>query len=107
MIMDFRENLRFLMESKGIQTKELSLMTGISENTIKTYLRSASAEPKLSKAVILAQALGVSVEFLALGIDKTSDTTFSKDVFSIQNDVKNLSLKELKIVSAVIKAMND
>ena len=105
--MNFRENLKFLMESKGIQIKELSLKTGISENTIKTYLRSASAEPKLSKAVLLAQALGVSVEFLALGIDKTSDTTLSKDVFSIQNDVKNLSQKELKIVSAVIKAMKD
>ena len=105
--MDFRENLRFLMESKGIQTKELSLKTGISENTIKTYLRSASAEPKLSKAVLLAQALGVSVEFLALGTDKVSDASLSKDVFSIQNDVKTLSTKELKIVSAVIKAMKE
>lgn len=105
--MDFRENLRFLMESKGIQTKELSLKTGISENTIKTYLRSASAEPKLSKAVLLAQSLGVSVEFLALGVDKTSDISLSKEVFSIQNDVKTLSKKELKIISAVIKAMRD
>ena len=34
--MNFRENLRFLMESRGIQTKELSSMTGISENTIKS-----------------------------------------------------------------------
>lgn len=105
--MNFRENLRFLMESKGIQTKELSLKTGISENTIKTYLRSASAEPKLSKAVLLAQALGVSVEFLALGLDNQADASISKEVFSIQNDVKTLTQKELKIVSAVIKAMKN
>ena len=103
--MDFRENLRFLMESRGIQTKELSLKTGISENTIKTYLRSASAEPKLSKAVKLAQALEVSVEFLATGTDKHSNISVSKEVFSVQNDIKSLSQKELKIVSAVIKAM--
>ena len=105
--MDFRENLRFLMESKGIQTKELSLKTGISENTITTYLRSASAEPKLSKAVLLAQALDVSVEFLALGTDKYSDKNLSREVFSIQNEIKTLSTKELKIISATIKAMKN
>ncbi len=93
------------MESKGIQAKELSLKTGISENTIKTYLRSASAEPKLSKAIILAKGLDVSVEFLATGEDKNLDSSLSVEVFSIQNDVKKLSQKELKIISAVINAM--
>lgn len=63
-IMNFHENLRFLMEAKDIQIKELSSMTGISENTLKTYLRSASAEPKLSKALVIAQALETTVEEL-------------------------------------------
>ncbi len=63
-IMNFHENLRFLMEAKDMQIKDLAAKTGISENTIKTYLRSASAEPKLSKAVLIAKALETSVERL-------------------------------------------
>ena len=63
--MTFRENLHYLMDCKGIQIKELSAMTGISENTIKSYLKENSAEPKISNALLLAQPLGVSVELLA------------------------------------------
>lgn len=104
--MNFRENLRYLMESKDIQTKELSLKTGISENTIKTYLRSASAEPKLSKAILLAKALGVSVEFLATGSENNSDFPKSKEVLYIQQEIKHLSERDLKIIVSAIDAMN-
>ena len=104
--MNFRENLRYLMESKDIQTKELSKKTGISENTIKTYLRSASAEPKLSKAIILAKALGVSVEFLATGLENNSDFPKSKEVLYILQEIKHLSERDLKIIVSAIGAMN-
>lgn len=40
--MNFRENLKYLMDFKNIQTKELSKLSGISENTIKSYLKEAS-----------------------------------------------------------------
>lgn len=62
--MKFHENLRFLMEAKDMPIKELASKTGISENTIKTYLRSASAEPKLSKAIAIAKALETTLEAL-------------------------------------------
>ncbi len=68
--MSFRENLRFLMDTKGLQIKELASIANISENTLKTYLKEDSAEPKLSKAVSLATALNVSVEFLATDSNK-------------------------------------
>ena len=105
--MNFRENLHFLMESKDIQIKELSVKTGISENTIKTYLRSASAEPKLSKAVLIAKALGVSVEFLANGSELSAENPVSKEVFAIQESLKSFNQKELKIISAVINALKE
>ena len=105
--MIFRENLHFLMESKDIQIKELSVKTGISENTIKTYLRSASAEPKLSKAVLIAKALGVSVEFLANGSELSDENPVSKEVFTIQESIKSFNPKELKIISAVINALKE
>ena len=50
-----------------MQTKELSQASDISENTIKSYLKENSAEPKISNALLLAQPLGVSVEMLATG----------------------------------------
>ena len=94
------------MESKDIQTKELSKKTGISENTIKTYLRSASVEPKLSKAIILAKALGVSVEFLATGLENNSDFPKSKEALYILQEIKHLSERDLKIIVSAIGAMN-
>ena len=94
------------MESKDIQKKELSKKTGISENTIKTYLRSASAEPNLSKAIILAKALGVSVEFLATGLENNSDFSKSKEVLYILQEIMHLSERDLKIIVSAIDAMN-
>lgn len=65
--MNFSENLHFIMESRGILIKELSQKTGISENTLKTYLRTDFAEPTLSKATLIADALDISLDFLANG----------------------------------------
>lgn len=68
--MKFHENLRYLMDSKGLQIKELSSLSGVSENTLKTYLKENSSEPKISKVLALAKALNVSVEFLISDMNK-------------------------------------
>ena len=47
--------------------KELSQKTGISENTLKSYLKSNPVEPKATNSVKIARALGVSVEYLVTG----------------------------------------
>lgn len=105
-MMNFRENLRFLMESKDMQIKELSSRTGISENTLKTYLKTDSAEPKISKAMQIAQALGVSVEFLATGKNSESDA-HSYTIQEILSAAKQLSYRDQLIVLATIKAMKE
>ncbi|MBQ6780508.1 MAG: helix-turn-helix transcriptional regulator [Treponema sp.] len=91
--MKFHENLRFLMDAKGIQIKELASKAGISENTVKTYLRSASAEPKLSKAIAIAKALDTTVEDLCDENSKYSyDNLHFTSVFSAlsENDKKSV-----------------
>ena len=103
--MSFRENLRFLMESQDIQTKELADRTGISENTIKSYLKEDSAEPKVGKAIRIAEALDVSVEFLVTGKDNISDISHPKDELKLQQEVKFLSQRDKTILLAAIKAM--
>ena len=103
--MSFRENLRYIMDCKGIQTKELSQQTAISENTLKSYLRTDSAEPKISKAIILAKALDVSVEYLCTGHNVSKKIDISRLEYKITDNLSKLSEKELKIVSSLIDAI--
>lgn len=103
--MSFRENLRFIMDSKGIQTKELSKMTGISENTVKSYLKTDSAEPKISKVVLIAKALDVSLEFLITGLQNNNAKENSILEYKIIDNVKRLSPKEQKNILALIISM--
>ena len=103
--MTFRENLHYLMDCKGIQIKELSAKTGISENTIKSYLKENSAEPKVSKAILLANALNVSVEFLATGKEKDDDKIPFSEFIEVMTLLKDFSAPNLKIVLALVKAI--
>ena len=103
--MNFKENLHYLMDCKGMQIKELSSATGISENTIKSYLKENSAEPKISKAVQIAEALGVSVEFLATGKDSSQNEIHFSEFIEIVSLMKDFSSKNLRIVLALVKAI--
>ncbi len=104
--MGFRENLRFVMGSKGIQAKELSAKTGISENTIKTYLKEDSSEPKVSKAVKLAKALNVTAEYLVTGINKKNNAVMQENEELFQNFDK-FTPNDKKIVMAVINTISE
>lgn len=96
--MTFKENLRFLMECKGLQIKELSQKSGISENTIKSYLKEDSAEPSLTKLIKLADALGVSLDKLCLN----RNIFFSPKNIEIEKITERLNTfsdKEISLVS--------
>ena len=62
--MGFTENLKNELEYQDIQVKELSQKTGISKNTLDKYLSGRKSQPGVENAVKIAQALGVSVEYL-------------------------------------------
>ena len=65
--MGFKENLKSELIYKDILVKELSLKTGISRHTLDNYLNVREHLPTIDVAVKIAQALGVSVEYLATG----------------------------------------
>ena len=65
--MSFRDNLRETIEFVGMEQKELAAKTGISLKTIENYVKKDSSVPSADKAVLIAQALGVTVEFLING----------------------------------------
>lgn len=65
--MEFRENLKSELEYQDIKVKELAAKTGINRKTIDNYLTKNSNDPSATNAFRIAQALGVSVEYLLTG----------------------------------------
>lgn len=65
--MSFSERVKFIKKEKGITNEALSAASGIPLGTLGKLLSGFTEEPKLSTAIALAEALGCSLEYLALG----------------------------------------
>lgn len=65
--MGFKETLKDELTFQDIQSKELAAKTGISLFTINHYLAQNGNAPSAENALKIAQALGVSVEYLMTG----------------------------------------
>lgn len=98
--MSFRENLRSELDFQNIQTKELADKTGISKRTLDAYLAKNGCEPTVCNAVKIANALGVSAEYLANGI--CPDSPFS-DIIS---ELSRFSAEDVSAVRAVVKSIS-
>lgn len=87
--MGFKETLKEEIAYQGILVKELANKAGIQPSSISNYIRENSSVPSADVAVKIAQALGVTVEYLVTG-KNTSDCQFPK-----------LSVKQRKILDAI------
>lgn len=110
----FRDNLKDLIEYKGIVRKELSAQTGISKRTLDTYLDSRAVIPNAEVAVKLAKALGTSVEFLVTGEDSVnheqkiySDFETYRKYKKIVNELDKLSPELLQSIEAMIHTASE
>ena len=65
--MKFKETLKDELQYQDITVKELAFKTGINKRTIDNYLRENVSQPTVENAVKIAQALGVTVEYLVTG----------------------------------------
>ena len=72
--MGFRENLKSELEYSGMLVKELAAESGVNKWNIDNYLNSREQLPSVDTAVKIAQALGVSVEYLVTGEETTKST---------------------------------
>jgi len=103
---NFKENLRNELDYQGITVKELSARTGIPIASLDCYLGNRATVPSVVAAVKIAQALDVTVEYLA--INKNVGTTrldkkFGRETLELINWVKNLNLEQCKSVLKLIK----
>jgi transcriptional regulator with XRE-family HTH domain len=104
--MSFNERLKGELEYKGILVKELAYMTGIPKQTIDKYLLTSSTMPHADKAVAIASALGVTVEYLITGkkvpAPKAPNNHLSPEMRLIANYVEPLSREKRKVVQNVV-----
>jgi transcriptional regulator with XRE-family HTH domain len=84
--MSFRENLREVLSYNDIEQKELAAKAGISLRSLENYVREESSMPAADRAIRIAKALGVTVEYLING----GEPSKAKDSLFI-----NLSLRQL------------
>ena len=104
--MGFKENLKEQLNFSGIYVKELAAISGVKKQTIDSYLNTQSCIPAADAAVAIAQALGVSVEYLVTGKENKAKTArYPKDVQIAVEILTEMNEKNRKMALAIIKTM--
>ena len=111
--MSFNENLKEAMYCKNLTTLQLAALAGINSGTISSYLKTKGAMPPADKALKLAQALDVSVDFLVNGFDTKTISSipqkspFPIEVYKIAEDMADLQKDELNAIKGVVKVLKE
>jgi transcriptional regulator with XRE-family HTH domain len=77
--MGFRENLKNELSYNSILVKELAFVSGVPRRTIDKYLTEHGSIPSAENAVKIAQALGVTVEYLVTGRQGTGIAQITRE----------------------------
>jgi len=107
--MGFRENLKAELAYKDILVKELAVLSGMSRRTIDNYLREDSSIPSVDAALRIAEALGVTVEYLFTGREQQErkNPPLVPDSRIILKNIEALNMRDRKIVLSVIKTLQE
>ena len=101
--MGLKENLKSELSYQGMLVKELANMTGISKKTIDNYLNVREYMPSADAAVKIAQALGVSVEYLVTGEESSpAKTSFGPEIRDLVQNFKQLNDYDRKLVVTIV-----
>jgi len=96
---DFRSNLRAELDYQDLTVKELGQKTGIAEGTLNDYLGKRASMPPANIAVKIANALGVSVEYLVTGQETSKkDILIKKNIRSIIQILTELNEKDIETI---------
>ena len=101
--MGFKENLKSELIYKDMLVKELAAKTGISRHTLDNYLNVREHIPTIDVAVKIAQALGVSVEYLATGKQSPqANIPMSSEIITLVQNYNLLNNDDRKIVVELV-----
>ena len=76
--MGFRENLKSELAYSGMLVKELAAKSGVSKYSLDNYLNARGQLPSVESGQKIAEALGVSVEYLVTGMEKKKNKQLIK-----------------------------
>jgi len=83
--------------------KELAAQSGISKSTLDNYLGVRGYMPSAEAAVKIAQALGVSVEYLVTGEENSSDkNVLGPEIRSLVQNFKLLNEEDRRMVISIL-----
>jgi transcriptional regulator with XRE-family HTH domain len=108
---DFKANLRDELDYLGLTVKELSQKTGIAKGTLDCYLGVRASMPPADIATKIANALGVSVEYLVTGQEtKKQDKLLDHNIRSIIQILLELNEKDIETIlglSMILKKQSE
>jgi len=97
--MSFRENLREAIDYCGLEQKELAHKSKVGLRNIENYLRESGSIPSADKAVQIAQALGVTVEYLVTGTDSSKrESETDTEIRQLIKAIKSLPKAKQRIL---------
>ena len=111
--MDFNTRLKEEIEFADIRYKELAEKSGVPERALYNYVATKNPSmPPADVAVKIANALGVSVEYLVTGKSKeiqnlSADIEKFHKYASLLNKIDSLSEKQIKMVRIIISEFAD
>ena len=106
--MGFRENLKSELTYQDMLVKELANLTGISKKTLDNYLNTRGYMPSADVALKIAQALGVSVEYLITGEELSpTKTSHGPEIRDLIQSFKLLSEEDRKLIVSVIQLLRN
>jgi len=104
--MGFKENLKEQLNFTGMYVKELAALSGVKKQTIDSYLNVNSCMPSADAAVAIAQALGVSVEYLVTGKEiKQKTVQYPTEARTAAELIMQMEEKNRRMAVAVIKTI--
>ena len=100
----FKENLRAELDYHGLTVKELSSKTGIAKGTLDCYLGARASMPPADIAIKIANALGITVEYLVSGSEsKKQDKLLNHNIRTIINILVELNKKDIEAILCLSK----
>jgi len=105
--MGFKENLKSELTYSGILVKELSALTGIKKHTLDNYLNTHNSLPNAEAAVKIARALGVTVEYLITGEEKSGSRQppLQPEMKLLVDTANKLSPKSRRLAIRLVKTL--
>lgn len=102
--MDYIARIKKIKSERKITNEKLSELTGIPLGTLSKIMAGISDSPKLSNMVLIAAALGCSLDYIVSGTpDNTNNYTLSEEEISLMEDFRQLDKHGKELVYMVAR----